>query len=110
MRPINAGAGRRSDNSNQMGLRERRKLAKLPASTIYYQGSVQNHRNFFLFFMLLAILAEVFRFKTVYCNMQAELELRYEDEYYIWREVFIHGEDPEQALAKNAERKSNPDN
>ena len=60
--------------------------------------------------MLLAILVELFRFETVYKNMQAELELRYDDEYFIWREVFVKGVEPEQALAANAERKTNPYN
>ena len=45
--------------------------------------------------MLVAVLTELFRYRTVYNNMQAELELRYEDEYYIWRDVFINGVTPE---------------
>lgn len=52
--------------------------------------------------MLLAVLVELFRFKTIYNNMQSELEIRYEDEYFIWREVFIHGVEPEEALSANA--------
>lgn len=103
-RPINP------QTASSMSLRERRRQAKLPASTIYYQGSLHNFRNFFLFFMFGAILAEMFRFRTVYHDMQAELELRYEDEYYIWREVFVYDVNPEHALASNAERRGNPIN
>lgn len=93
-----------------MSVRERRRQAKFPASTIYYQGHLSNFRNFFLFFIFVAVLAELFRYRTVFNNMQAELEMRYEDEYYIWRDVFVNGENPEDALASNAERKGNPDN
>jgi hypothetical protein len=90
--------------------RSRQKLAGLPASTIFHQNNLLSLRNLFLIFMSLAILVELLRWRTVYGAMQTELELRYEDEYYIWRDVFVNGVDPEKALEDNAERKANPDN
>lgn len=100
-RPINPAAAES---------RNRQKLARLPASTIYHQNNLLSLRNLFLIFMALAILVELLRWRTVYDAMQTELELRYEDEYYIWRDVFVNGVDPEKALEDNAERKANPDN
>lgn len=101
-RPINPRA--------EPSARQRRRLARLPASNVYHQGTLVTFRNLFLFFIAAAIGVELFRWQTVYRAIQAELELRYDDEYFIWRDVFVNGVDPEQALADNAERKTNPDN
>lgn len=102
-RPINPRA-------TQPSARQRRRLARLPASNTYHQGTVVTFRNLFLFLVAAAIGVELFRWQTVYRAMQAELELRYDDEYFIWRDVFVNGVEPEQALADNAERKADPDN
>jgi hypothetical protein len=105
-RPINPAAIRES----QQSVRNRQRLSRLPASTLHHQNHILGLRNLFLVFMALAILVELLRWRTVYGAMQSELELRYEDEYYIWRDVFVNGFDPEKALEDNAERKANPDN
>lgn len=90
--------------------RQRRRLARLPASNVYHQGTLVTFRNLFIFFIFGAIGVELFRWHTVFQDIQAELEQRYDDEYFIWRDVFVNGADPEKALSDNAERKENPDN
>ena len=80
----------------------------MPASTNYHQGVLATRRNFFIFFIFASLTLEIFRWRSVYSDMQDALVIKYGDEYLIWRDVFINGWSAEEAIDKSVERNRNP--
>lgn len=96
--------------NGQMTAKQRAKIAKLPKSTNHHQGVLATRRNFFIFFIFASLTLEIFRWRSVYSDMQDALVLKYGDEYLLWRDVFINGVSAEDAIDKSVERNRNPNN